>query len=111
MEAIRRHGEELTDYAVEALSEVPGLVQYGPRGQDRLGIVSFNLEGVHPHDVGTILDREGVAVRAGHHCCQPLMRRLGVAATTRASFQLYNGRRDVDALVLSLGEVRRIFTA
>ena len=109
MEAIRRHGAELTDYAVEALSEVPGLIQYGPGGEDRLGIVSFNLEGVHPHDVGTILDREGVAVRAGHHCCQPLMRRLGVAATTRASFQLYNRRGEVDSLVLGLTQVARIF--
>ena len=111
MEAIQRHGEELTDYAEECLSEVPGLVRYGPRGGARLGIVSFNLEGVHPHDVGTILDREGVAVRAGHHCCQPLMRRLGVAATTRASFYLYNDRDEVDALVRSLGAVNRIFGA
>ncbi len=111
MEAVRRHSVELTDYAIEALSEVPGLVQYGPRGEDRLGIVSFNLEGIHPHDVGTILDREGVAVRAGHHCCQPLMRRLGVAATTRASFQLYNRRDEVEALLGGLEQVGRIFTA
>jgi cysteine desulfurase/selenocysteine lyase len=111
MEAVRRHSVELTDYAIEALSEVPGLVQYGPRGEDRLGIVSFNLEGIHPHDVGTILDREGVAVRAGHHCCQPLMRRLGVAATTRASFQLYNRGDEVEALVGGLEKVGRIFTA
>ncbi|MHB1524569.1 MAG: cysteine desulfurase [Candidatus Dormibacteria bacterium] len=111
MEAVRRHSAELTDYAIEALSEVPGLVQYGPRGEDRLGIVSFNLEGIHPHDVGTILDREGVAVRAGHHCCQPLMRRLGVAATTRASFQLYNRGDEVEALLGGLEQVGRIFTA
>jgi cysteine desulfurase/selenocysteine lyase len=76
-----------------------------------MGILSFNLEGIHPHDVGTILDREGVAVRAGHHCCQPLMRRMGVAATTRASFYLYNTREEVDGLVRGLGEVNRIFTA
>jgi cysteine desulfurase/selenocysteine lyase len=111
MEAIRRHSVELTDYAIEALSEVPGLVQYGPRGEDRLGIVSFNLEGIHPHDVGTILDREGGAVRAGHHCCQPLMRRLGVAATTRASFQMYNRGEKVEVLVGGLEKVGRIFTA
>jgi cysteine desulfurase/selenocysteine lyase len=111
MEAVRRHSVELTDYAIEALSEVPGLVQYGPRGEDRLGIVSFNLEGIHPHDVGTILDREGVAVRAGHHCCQPLMRRLGVAATTRASFQLYNRSDEIDVLLGGLAKVGRIFTA
>jgi cysteine desulfurase/selenocysteine lyase len=109
MEAILGHGAELTEYADEALSEVPGLIRYGPKGPDRLGIISFNLEGVHPHDVGTIVDRCGVAVRAGHHCCQPLMRRLGVAATARASFYLYNTRDDVDALVEALGEVNRIF--
>ncbi len=111
METIQKHTAELTDYAEEALSEVTGLVQYGPRGEDRAGIVSFNLEGVHPHDVGTILDREGVAVRAGHHCCQPLMKRLGVAATTRASLYLYNSRGEVDGLVAGLGEVGRIFGA
>ncbi|MGA9775276.1 MAG: cysteine desulfurase [Candidatus Dormiibacterota bacterium] len=109
MEAIQRHGTELTDYAVEALSEVPGLIQYGPTGVDRAEIASFNLEEVHPHDVGTILDREGVAVRAGHHCCQPLMRRLGVAATTRASFHLYNTRAEIDDLVRGLDQVGRIF--
>lgn len=111
MAQIQQHEEELTDYAAEALSEVPGLTQYGPQGRARMGIISFNLESVHPHDVGTILDREGVAIRAGHHCCQPLMRRLGVAATTRASFYLYNTREEVDGLVRGLGEVNRIFTA
>ncbi|HUY08501.1 MAG TPA: cysteine desulfurase [Candidatus Dormibacteraeota bacterium] len=109
MPAIFRHGAELTEYADEMLSEVPGLTRYGPRGADQLGIVSFNLEGVHPHDVGTIVDRCGVAIRAGHHCCQPLMRRLQVAATARASFYLYNTRDDVDALVSALGEANRIF--
>ena len=109
MERIRQHSAELTDYAQEALSEVPGLTQYGPRGEDRTGMVSFNLEGVHPHDVGTILDREGVAVRAGHHCCQPLMRRLRVVATTRASFQVYTRSCEVDSLATRLESVRRIF--
>ncbi len=109
MPRVLRHGAELTEYADELLSEVPGLTRYGPRGADQLGIVSFNLEGIHPHDVGTIVDRQGVAVRAGHHCCQPLMRRLGVAATTRASFYLYNTRADVDRLVEALSEVNRIF--
>ncbi|MGA7172797.1 MAG: cysteine desulfurase [Candidatus Dormiibacterota bacterium] len=109
MPAIFRHGAELTEYADEMLSEVPGLTRYGPRGPDQLGIVSFNLEGVHPHDVGTIVDRCGVAIRAGHHCCQPLMRRLQVAATARASFYLYNTRDDVDALVAALAEANRIF--
>lgn len=109
MPAIFRHGAELTEYADEVLSEVPGLTRYGPKGPNQLGIVSFNLAGVHPHDVGTIVDRWGVAVRAGHHCCQPLMRRLGVSATTRASVYLYNNRDDVDALVAALGDVNRIF--
>jgi cysteine desulfurase / selenocysteine lyase len=109
MPAIFRHGAELTEYADELLSDVPGLTRYGPKGPDQLGIVSFNLEGIHPHDVGTIVDRWGVAVRAGHHCCQPLMRRLGVTATTRASVYLYNNREDVDALVAALGDVNRIF--
>lgn len=107
--AILRHGSELTEYADEMLSEVPGLTRYGPKGPDQLGIVSFNLAGVHPHDVGTIVDRCGVAIRAGHHCCQPLMRRLQVAATARASFYLYNTREDVDALIAALGEANRIF--
>ncbi|MFZ0994456.1 MAG: cysteine desulfurase [Candidatus Dormiibacterota bacterium] len=111
MSAIFRHGAELTEYADEVLSEVPGLTRYGPRGPNQIGIVSFNLVGVHPHDVGTIVDRWGVAVRAGHHCCQPLMRRLGVSATTRASFYLYNNRDDVDALAAALGDVNRIFRA
>ncbi len=109
MDAVARHGAELTEYAEEALSVVPGMRSYGPRGKDQLGIISFNLDGVHPHDIGTILDRHGVAVRAGHHCSQPLMRRLGVAATARASVYLYNTREEVDALVRSLGEVNRIF--
>jgi cysteine desulfurase/selenocysteine lyase len=111
LSAIFRHGAELTEYADEMLSEVPGLTRYGPKGPDQLGIVSFNLEGVHPHDVGTIVDRAGVAIRAGHHCCHPLMRRLNVSATARASFYLYNTRADVDALVAALGEANRIFGA
>ena len=109
LRAILRHGAELTEYADEMLSEVPGLTRYGPKGPDQLGIVSFNLEGIHPHDVGTIVDRSGVAIRASHHCCQPLMRRLSVAATARASFYLYNTRDDVEALVAALAEANRIF--
>jgi cysteine desulfurase/selenocysteine lyase len=109
MEVVRRHEEELTDYAVEMLSEVHGLTQYGPRGSDRAGVMSFNLGTIHPHDAGTILDREGVAVRAGHHCCQPLMKRLGVAATTRASVQIYNVSSDLDALASGVAQVRSIF--
>jgi cysteine desulfurase/selenocysteine lyase len=101
---------ELTGHLLEMLEEIEGVDVYGPRTLEaRGGAVSFNVRGVHAHDVGTILDREGVAVRAGHHCCQPLMKRLGVAATARASVYLYNTHEEIDALGAALGEVRRIF--
>jgi cysteine desulfurase/selenocysteine lyase len=109
MDAVRQHELELTDYAIEALSEVQRLAQYGPRGADRAGVISFNLDGVHPHDVGTILDREGVAVRAGHHCCQPLMRRLAVTATTRASVHIYNVSSEFAEMAVGLNRVRDVF--
>ncbi len=93
---------------MEALSEVPGLRLIGsPR--DRAAVVSFVMEGIHPHDVGTVLDQEGVAVRTGHHCAQPLMERFGVPATARASFALYNTHADVDALVAALHRAREVF--
>jgi cysteine desulfurase/selenocysteine lyase len=92
------------------LSNVPDVTVYGPRDpRGRTGVVSFNLDGVHPHDAGTILDEAGVAVRAGHHCCQPLHRSLDVAATLRASFYVYNRADDVDALVDALATARRIY--
>jgi cysteine desulfurase/selenocysteine lyase len=110
MEAIRVHETDLVAYALERLAEIPGLTIYGPQPADRRGaLVSFALDGVHPHDVAEILAREGVCVRAGHHCAQPLMRKLGVAATTRASFAVHNTRRDVDRLVTALGSVRSVF--
>jgi cysteine desulfurase/selenocysteine lyase len=99
LEAIAEHEHELVAYAMERLSELPFVTIYGPPAERRAGIVSFNVEGVHPHDVAQILDWEGVAVRAGHHCTQPLMTRLGVAATTRASFYLYSVPEEVDRLV------------
>jgi cysteine desulfurase/selenocysteine lyase len=106
--AIAAHEKELVSYAVEALREVPDLRLVGtPR--DRAGVVSFLLGDIHPHDVGTVLDRHGVAVRAGHHCAQPLMRRLGVAATVRASVGLYTTREDVDALVRAVHAAREVF--
>ena len=107
--AVDAHEAELAHYAMEVLSEAGDITCYGPPEAERPGILSFNVRGVHPHDVGTILDRAGVAVRAGHHCCQPLMRRLGVPATVRASFYLYNTRAEVDALGMALADVRRIF--
>lgn len=108
--AIEAHENELTAYALPRLLEVPGLRIFGPEDlADREGIISFELDGVHPHDVSEILDRHGVAVRAGHHCAQILMRRLGVAATTRASFAVYNETSEVDTLIEGLHDARRIF--
>ncbi len=109
-EAIRAHEAEITGYAYEALSEIEGLRIFGPPpGPDRLGVLSFDLEGVHPHDVATILDRHGVCVRSGHNCTMPLLQRLDVPATTRASSYLYTTRDEIDRLVAALHEVKRIF--
>jgi cysteine desulfurase/selenocysteine lyase len=110
LEAIERHEHELVAYALERLADVPGLTLYGPPADRRAGIVSFNVEGVHPHDVSQVLDWEGVAIRAGHHCCQPLMARLGVAATNRASFYLYTLPEEIDRLVEGLHKVRKVFS-
>jgi cysteine desulfurase / selenocysteine lyase len=110
LEAAHAHEAELTGYALERLREVPGLRLFGPPpGDDRAGIVSFALEGVHPHDVSEILDRHAVCARAGHHCAQVLMERLGVPATTRASFAVYNTREEVDRLTEALHDARRVF--
>jgi cysteine desulfurase / selenocysteine lyase len=110
MENVRRHERELTAYALERLPEVEGLTVYGPASPDRRGgVVSFAVAGVHPHDIAELCDREAVCVRAGHHCAQPLMRRLGVGATARASFHVYNRREDVDRLVDALGGAREVF--
>jgi cysteine desulfurase / selenocysteine lyase len=101
---------ELTAYALERLAEIPDLTVFGPpAGDDRGGIVSFALEGVHAHDVSEILDRHGVAVRAGHHCAQVLMQRLGVPATARASLAVYNTRDEIDRLVEGIQDARRVF--
>ena len=108
--AIHAAEAELTSYALERVAEVPGLKVFGPpAGDDRGGIVSFAMDGVHSHDVSEILDRHGVAVRAGHHCAQVLMQRLGVPATTRASFAVYNTRTEVDRLIDGLIDTRRVF--
>jgi cysteine desulfurase/selenocysteine lyase len=108
-DAIERHERELSEYALGRLSELPWVVSYGPPAERRAGIVSFNVEGVHPHDVAQVLDFEGVAIRAGHHCCQPLMRKLGVAATNRASFYVYTIPEEIDRLVEGLHKVRKAF--
>jgi cysteine desulfurase/selenocysteine lyase len=109
LDKIQAHEHELTEYALGKLAEVPGITLYGPPAERRAGIVSFNLEGIHPHDVAQILDLSGVAIRAGHHCCQPLMQKLGVAATNRASFYLYTVPEEIDQLVEGLFAVRKVF--
>jgi cysteine desulfurase / selenocysteine lyase len=110
MDAVRAHEVELLGTVLPALSAIDGVTVHGPHDPDRRGAaVSFSIEGVHPHDVGTIMDREGVAVRAGHHCAKPLVRQLGTVATTRASFYLYNGPEDVDALVAAVHAAQRFF--
>ncbi|MQA74876.1 MAG: SufS family cysteine desulfurase [Solirubrobacterales bacterium] len=110
METIAAHEREITDYALERLAEVPTLRVFGPpRSARRLGPVSFELAGIHGHDIAEILDRHGVAVRSGHHCAHPLMDRLGVAATARASFGVYTTRDEIDRLVAGLHDARRVF--
>jgi cysteine desulfurase / selenocysteine lyase len=106
MEAIEQHEHDLASYALDRLGEIPGVKLYGPPPDRRAGIVSFNVDGIHPHDVSQVLDWEGVAIRAGHHCCQPLMRRLGVTATNRASFYLYTLPEEIDRMVDGIVKVK-----
>ncbi|GMU04493.1 cysteine desulfurase [Corallococcus caeni] len=108
MENVSQHDQWLLAYATDALQSVPGLKLVGTAPR-KTGVLSFTLEDVHPHDVGTILDQEGICIRTGHHCAQPLMQRFGVAATARASLALYNTREDVDALVKGLHKVKEVF--
>jgi cysteine desulfurase / selenocysteine lyase len=107
-ESLARHEEDLLSYATTRVGELQGIRLIGT-AKDRVSVLSFSVEGVHPHDVGTVLDARGVAVRAGHHCAQPLMRRFGVQGTVRASFGLYNRREEVDVFVDALREVRKVF--
>ena len=109
MDRITAHEGELLAYGTAALSGVPGLTLIGT-ASEKAGVLSFVMEGVHPHDIGTIVDQEGVAIRTGHHCTQPLMQRLGIPATARASLALYNTREEIDALVAALHKVRELFT-
>jgi len=109
MDAVWEHSRDVVGYAVERLREVPGLTLYGPDIEHRGSVCAFSLDGVHPHDVAEILGREGVCVRAGHHCAQPLMRRLGVSATSRASFAVHSTHDEVDRLIDGLGTVREVF--
>jgi cysteine desulfurase/selenocysteine lyase len=110
MDRVRAHEEAIADHALARLAEVPGLAVFGPpRGAGRLGPVSFEIDGIHAHDVSEILDRHGIAVRAGHHCAQVLMERLGVAATARASFGVYTSPEEIDRLVEGIEDARRVF--
>src|SRR5207302_4013411 len=109
LEAIEQHEQEMAVYALEHLAQVSEIKLYGPPADRRAGIVSFNLGDVHPHDVAQVLDMVAVAIRAGHHCCQPLMQKLGVAATNRASFYLYTLPEEIDRLVEGLHKVRKVF--
>jgi cysteine desulfurase/selenocysteine lyase len=109
LDTIAAHEHELLDYATARAQNIPGLRIYGT-GPHKAGVLSFTMVGVHPHDIGTILDTDGVAVRAGHHCAQPLMQRFGIPSTARASFYLYNTRDEVDVLMHSLERVRALFS-
>ena len=109
LDTIEQHEHALAAYALEQLSEIRGVTLYGPPPDRRAGIVSFNVEGVHPHDVAQVLDSDGIAIRAGHHCCQPLMAKLGVAATNRASFYLYTIPEEIDRLAAGVRRARDLF--
>jgi cysteine desulfurase/selenocysteine lyase len=108
MNAIAAHEHDLLSYATDAVSEVPGVRLVGT-AKEKAAVLSFVMEGIHPHDIGTILDQEGIAIRTGHHCAQPIMTRFGIEATARASFALYNTREEVDALVRGIHKVREVF--
>jgi cysteine desulfurase/selenocysteine lyase len=110
MDNVRNHERTLVDYAMEKLQDVSGITVYGPKDPElHGGAVSFTLPNIHPHDLATLIDREGIAVRAGHHCTQPLMDRLGVPATTRASFYIYNRPEEVDQLVTGIQKAIKVF--
>jgi len=109
MEAVWAHERELTAYALECLAEMPEVRVIGPPAGERSGVVAFTVEGIHPHDLAQVLDGEGVAIRAGHHCAQPLHARFGLEATARASFYLYNAREEVDRLVEGIKKAQDLF--
>jgi cysteine desulfurase / selenocysteine lyase len=108
LQRIAAHEHELLVYATERLSAIPGLRLIGT-AQEKAGVLSFVFDTIHPHDIGTILDQEGIAIRTGHHCAQPLMERFGIPATARASLALYNTREEIDALVKGLEKVKEVF--
>jgi cysteine desulfurase/selenocysteine lyase len=109
MDEIHAHEQFITGYALEALSEVKGLRTLGPPVAQRGGVVAFTLDGVHPHDISQILDQDGIAIRAGHHCAMPLHHKLRIPASARASFYLYTSTDEIDKLVTGLNRVRKVF--
>jgi cysteine desulfurase / selenocysteine lyase len=109
MQAVAAHEHEIVNYALDRLEEIPGVKVFGPTADKKGGVASFTLEGVHPHDIAQILDRDGVAIRAGHHCAQPLHEKFGITATARASFYVYSLPKEVDALVNGIYKVKEIF--
>jgi len=109
MDKIAAHEHEITEYALERLDEIPGVKVFGPPARQKGGVAAFTLEGVHPHDVAQILDRDGIAIRAGHHCAQPLHEKFGIQSTSRASFYLYNTKEEVDLLVNGIYKVKEVF--
>lgn len=110
LDNILQYEHELTAYAYEQMSAIEGLEIYGPTADKRAGLITFNLEDVHPHDLATALDSHGIAIRAGHHCAQPLMKWLGQSSTARASFYIYNTKEEIDQLVTSLKETKEFFS-
>lgn len=110
LENIQAHEQALASYAIEEMSKIEGITIYGPKdASKRCGLVTFNLEGAHPHDIATILDEDGVAIRAGHHCAQPLMKWLDVSSTARARFYIYNTKEEIDALIDGLKLTKEYF--
>jgi cysteine desulfurase/selenocysteine lyase len=111
MAAVRQHEKELTAYTLKELQKDPHVTLYGPKDPEKQGgVISFNYGSIHPHDMGTLLDREGIAIRAGHHCCQPLMRDYGISGTCRASFYIYNTPEDADALLAAIKKAATVFS-
>jgi len=109
MDSVATHEREMITYAMDRLEQIPGLKVLGPVGEKRGGVAAFTLEGIHPHDIAQILDHYGVAVRAGHHCAQPLHEKFGIPASTRASFYIYSIREEVDQLAAAIYQVKKIF--
>src|SRR6185295_14409589 len=109
MDNVRAHEAEIVAYAIDRMSKIDDIILYGPPAKDRGGVVSFNFPDLHPHDIGTVLDTHGVAIRSGHHCTQPLWRSLGVSGSARASFYIYNTPEEVDKLVDAVKAAREFF--